>query len=169
MTMRAADVLDVIAALESAAIHVWIDGGWGVDALLHEQTREHDDLDIVASADDVPRLVVVLADLGYREIRTWPDSPEVFVLRAGDVHPVQFDAEGNGIQKIDGGKEAVYPADGLTGTGVIGDHPVRCLTPELQVRSHTGYELKDSDAHDMRALLDRFGVALLPEQQGLLA
>ena len=28
-------------------IKVWIDGGWGVDALLGECTREHQDLDII--------------------------------------------------------------------------------------------------------------------------
>jgi hypothetical protein len=39
------------------------------------------------------------------------------------------------------------------------------LTPEVQVLCHASYELKDSDAHDMRALQEHFGVELLPEQQ----
>src|SRR5687768_3289676 len=77
MTMRAEDVVEVIAALEQAGVKVWVDGGWGVDALLRDQTRVHDDLDVIIGADDVPGLVVVLANLGYTEIRTWPDSPEV--------------------------------------------------------------------------------------------
>ena len=33
-------------------IAVWIDGGWGVDALLGECTREHQDLDIMSSWED---------------------------------------------------------------------------------------------------------------------
>lgn len=28
-------------------MRVWLDGGWGVDALLGRQTRPHDDMDIV--------------------------------------------------------------------------------------------------------------------------
>lgn len=39
--------LDVLAA---ADVTPWIDGGWGVDALLGHQTREHGDLDLVIEA-----------------------------------------------------------------------------------------------------------------------
>jgi hypothetical protein len=39
MTMTAEDVVEVSDALEHACVEVWIDGGWGVDALLEEQTR----------------------------------------------------------------------------------------------------------------------------------
>ncbi len=170
MTMRAEDVVQVIDALERSNVDVWVDGGWGVDAALGEQTREHDDLDMVVGVDDVPRLVVVLANLGYSEIRTWPDSPEVFVLRVADdrridVHPVRFDENGDGVQKIEGGRKWAYPARGFSGNGIIGGRTMRCLTPEVQVLCHAGYELKDSDAHDMRALHERFGVDLLPEQR----
>jgi len=174
MTMRAEDVVEVVDALERTGVEVWIDGGWGVNALLGEQTREHDDLDVVVGVDDVPRLVVILGNVGYTEIRTWPDSPEVFVLRANDdrrvdVHPVRFNDNGDGIQKIEGGREWAYPAAGFTGTGAIGGRPVRCLTPVVQVLCHSGYELKDTDVHDMRALHERFGVDLLPEQLEAIA
>ena len=43
--MDADDVLRVIDRLASADIRVWVDGGWGVDALLGRQTRRHHDLD----------------------------------------------------------------------------------------------------------------------------
>jgi lincosamide nucleotidyltransferase A/C/D/E len=110
MTMRDEDVVELVDTLEHAGVEVWIDGGWGVDALLEKQTRKHEDLDIVVGVDGVPRLVVVLANLGYTEIRTWPDSPEVFVLRAADdrridVHSVRFDEVGDGVQKIGGGRD----------------------------------------------------------------
>ena len=36
----AADVAEVLTTLESYADRIWIDGGWGVDALVAEQTRE---------------------------------------------------------------------------------------------------------------------------------
>jgi lincosamide nucleotidyltransferase A/C/D/E len=170
MTMRAEDVIDAVDALEHAGVELWVDGGWGVDALLDGQTREHDDLDLVVGVDGVPRLIVVLARLGYDEIKPWPDSPEVFVLRAADdrridVHPVRFGDNGDGIQKIGDGAEWTFPARGFAGIGTIGRRSVRCLTADVQVLCHAGYELQDSDAHDMRALHERFGVELLPEQQ----
>ncbi len=44
--MPAEHVVEVYDLLASRGIGVWIDGGWGVDALLERQTREHGDLDI---------------------------------------------------------------------------------------------------------------------------
>jgi len=37
--MNIADVIDLYTQLENLGIEVWLDGGWGVDALLGEQTR----------------------------------------------------------------------------------------------------------------------------------
>ena len=45
--MHAPDVIEVINALGSASVDVWVHGGWGIDALLGEQTRAHDDLDVI--------------------------------------------------------------------------------------------------------------------------
>ncbi|MGH0035700.1 MAG: nucleotidyltransferase domain-containing protein [Myxococcota bacterium] len=39
-------VLEVLETLEGAGVRAWLDGGWGVDALLGERTREHADLTI---------------------------------------------------------------------------------------------------------------------------
>ena len=48
--MLADDVALVVTALAEAGVAAWLDGGWGVDALLGEQTREHDDLDLVMAS-----------------------------------------------------------------------------------------------------------------------
>jgi hypothetical protein len=45
-TMTSADVIDIYSTLGGLGIKIWIDGGWGVDALLGRQTRPHKDLDI---------------------------------------------------------------------------------------------------------------------------
>lgn len=160
---------DVLAVLDALDARVWIDGGWGIDALLGEQTREHDDLDIVLDIDDLPRTIVALARFGYTLIKPWPDSPESFVLtdpadRRVDIHPLRFDNEGNGIQQIIDG-EWTFPAAGLGGVGTIGGRRVSCLTADLQVLCHAGYELDDDDRRDMQALYERFGVELLAEQR----
>ena len=44
------DAIALINLAESLEINVFIDGGWGVDALLGEQTREHQDIDLLTSS-----------------------------------------------------------------------------------------------------------------------
>ena len=40
MTMTAADVLEIVDLLEGVGVESWVDGGWGVDALLGELDQE---------------------------------------------------------------------------------------------------------------------------------
>jgi lincosamide nucleotidyltransferase A/C/D/E len=171
--MTAQDVLEVYDACEHGGVEIWLDGGWGVDALLGEQTREHDDLDIVVAVDHLPSLIVALSRIGFVTVKPWPDSPEGFVVadprdRRVDIHPLRFDEEGNGRQRLHDGTEWLYPAQGLCGSGVVDGRSVRCLTPELQVQCHAGYELQDDDVHDMRELHERLGVELLPAQRAAI-
>ena len=56
-------MLGVLGRLQAAGVPAWLDGGWCVDALLGEQTRRHDDLDLVAPLDGVERLGAALAPL----------------------------------------------------------------------------------------------------------
>ncbi len=51
--MQSTDVLQIITWLETAGIPIWLDGGWGVDALVGRQTRPHDDLDVVIALHHV--------------------------------------------------------------------------------------------------------------------
>jgi hypothetical protein len=44
--VRAEDVIRIHQSLSVNGIQVWLTGGWGIDALLGEQTRQHKDLDI---------------------------------------------------------------------------------------------------------------------------
>jgi hypothetical protein len=62
--MTASDVIEIVRLLDQNRIDVWIDGGWGVDALLGEQTRSHRDLDIAVQHGDVPRLRALLEARG---------------------------------------------------------------------------------------------------------
>jgi Major Facilitator Superfamily/Aminoglycoside-2''-adenylyltransferase len=63
--MSASDVIELLDALEGRGIDVWLNGGWGVDALLGRQTREHDDLDITISAADRKAYSALMAELGF--------------------------------------------------------------------------------------------------------
>lgn len=63
--MNSAMVLEVIDRLVESGIAVWIDGGWGVDALVGQQTRPHTDLDLVIAQADCSAGRAALEPLGY--------------------------------------------------------------------------------------------------------
>lgn len=159
--MTASDVLAVLDALRSRGITVWVHGGWGVDALLGAQSRDHDDLDLVVQLADWPRISRVLGDLGYRVAQGSPPANTVLLDAIGrqvDLHPVRFDARGAGIYRTEAGDDWPFPAAAFAGRGVIAGREVRCLTPEFEVTTHAGYELDDHDRADVAALVARFGV-----------
>lgn len=159
--MDSSSLLAVVDLLEAEAIAVWLDGGWGVDALLGRQTREHDDLDVVVEVADVSRVTDLLTRLGYALVAGAAPKSFVMVDPRGlqvDVHPVTFDAEGGGVYAMEDGKTWVYPGEGFTGRGTVDGRPIRCLSPEVQVLVHSGYELTSKDYRELYLLRERFGV-----------
>jgi lincosamide nucleotidyltransferase A/C/D/E len=161
--MDAQSLAEVVDLLDEHGIEVWLDGGWGVDALLERETREHDDLDLVAELRDSDRIIALLESLGYELVDGAPPVSYVLVDLRGrqvDVHPVTFDAEGGGVYELRGGGRWIYPAEGFSGRGSVAGRPVRCLTPEVQVLVHAGYELTDKDYRELHLLRERFGVEL---------
>jgi lincosamide nucleotidyltransferase A/C/D/E len=165
--MEAADVLDLYNALQNLGVAIWIDGGWGVDALLEKQTRPHQDLDIAIQQKDVAILVELLESRGYHEIKLEIRRPHNFVLADShaheiDIHMIVLDEHGNGIYGPIENAE-MYPAAALAGTGSIAGQTVRCISPEWTIKFHSGYELKEKDYKDVSALCEKFGIDL-PEQ-----
>jgi lincosamide nucleotidyltransferase A/C/D/E len=158
--MEANDVKEIYADLEKRGIRVWLDGGWGVDALLETQTRYHKDLDIIVRDTDVEEVKRVLGRDGFEVTEGTATS---FVLtdtadRSVDVHVVRFDTRGDGVYRMQNGQEWIYPAEGFSGEGKILDMKVRCLSPAAQMLCHTGYEIKAKDIREMELLKERFGV-----------
>ncbi len=161
--MDAAEVVDIVERLQATNIRVWIDGGWGVDALINRQTREHDDLDAVVDLNDVVRIREILGENQYEVSED--ELPTRFVMKNKDgsqvdFHTVTFDEEGGGIQRLQSGKSYRYPPSGFLGRGQIGGQMVDCLTPEVQAECHYGYEPDEKDRHDMELLRDHFGITL---------
>ncbi len=158
--MKADDVITLYQKLEESGIRIWLDGGWGVDALLQEQTRSHKDVDVVVQAEDVGRMREILSRTGFEFAEGTATN---FVLkdpaeREIDVHVVRFDDHGNGIYRMQNGEDWVYPAEGFAGKGKIGAVQVRCLSPSVQMSCHTGYKLREKHIRDMQLLRERFGV-----------
>ena len=164
MTMTAAAVVELLGFLDAGGVETWLDGGWGVDALLGEQTRPHKDADLVVRVSDLDRLRQLLGTKGFSERPG--GTPSNFVLADAsalelDIHAVAFDAQGNGVYRMADGQDWIYPAEGFTGRGSIGGTAVRCLSPAVQVLCHAyGYVPAEKDIEDMEHLRARFGVAL---------
>lgn len=162
--MDAARALDVLEHLQASGIPAWLDGGWAVDALLGEQTREHDDLDLVTRLEDSARIENVLAERGY--VTGYGGPPRSFELvdSAGhqvDVHPAAFTPDGDGVYKMDSGQDWIYPAGGFSGVGRILGHEVACLTPDVVIVNHTtGYALDEAHERDVQALAERYGLCV---------
>lgn len=161
--MGAEEAMRIIAHVQATGLRVWVDGGWGVDALVRRQTRSHDDLDLVVRLQEVPALERELATLGYQRAGGAPPMSFESVDETGrqvDVHPIATD----GAYRMRDGGIWHYPLGGLRGKGAIAGRAVDCLTAATQVICHAGYELDADDLHDLRLLrpahdvLEAFGV-----------
>jgi len=167
--MTAEDVVMVLDRLAREQITVWVDGGWGIDALVAHQTRAHEDLDLVIAQPELTRARLALRELGFEhDPSVQPGLPARLVLvapdgRHVDLHPVVFDNRGDGWQPLGDGAYGAYPSDGLSGEGEIAGRRVRCLTPELQLRHHLGYPPDGNDRHDLRLLAQHFDIGLPPD------
>ena len=153
---------------DELGIRVWIDGGWGVDALLGEQTRDHQDLDIIIPWEDSAVLTKALFAHGFVDIHTDDRTDRNFVMGHRthgmiDFHVVERTEDGGAVYGP-GEIDWIISKSELDVVGYIGGREVRCLSVDYQVRSHTGYTLTDTDFADMHVLHKKYGVQLLPEQ-----
>jgi lincosamide nucleotidyltransferase A/C/D/E len=162
MPISVDEVVDVLDGLAAAGIDASVAGGWAVDALLGRVTREHGDLDLAVDAADIDRAIEALAGLGLSvEVDERPARLAVGDgRRSVDLHPVRWGVDGVGRQSAGTGGEFVYPPVSADARGRIGEREVRCLTPELLVTFHAGYEPRDIDRRDMTALAEHYGLEL---------
>lgn len=161
--MTEQDAVQLLRLLGQMGVGVWIDGGWGVDALLGQQTRPHNDIDIFIEKQHGPAVIRRLMADGYREevMEYTLDDHTVWVAadnRTVDLH--LFEPRDDGTLYFAG---EFFPADMLDGRGVIGGITVNCLTIESQLLYHQGYEHDDEDVHDVLTLCQAFDLPL-PQQ-----
>ena len=155
--MQGNDVINIYNLLENNNIGTYIDGGWGIDALLGKQTRTHADLDIAVQHKDILKLRELLRARGYKDAERADAKDYNFVLsdvngHEIDVHSYTFDSNGNNIYGI------AYPADSLTGTGTINGQPVKCIALEWVIKFHENYKPREEDLKDIQALCETFGI-----------
>ncbi len=146
-----------MSRLKQAGTTVWVDGGWGVDALLGAISRPHSDLDLVALRPELPTVRSALTEAGYTTVlRDWLPTALALADETGreiDLHPVTPTPDGGGNQALADGTEFHYPPPA---TGTIDGQPVACVDVETQIHCHLGYEPSTKDREDMRRLRDRF-------------
>jgi|ERR1700691_815288 lincosamide nucleotidyltransferase A/C/D/E len=152
--MEAADVIEILDALDDAGVRHCVNGGWGVDALVGHRTRQHRDLDLAVDAEGFDRCLTVLGRLGYSAETDW--LPVRIELRSPgdrwvDVHPVAFDEHGNGRQADMDGGFFEYRAEGFS-SGMIAGREVLCLSAQQQRVFRSGYEPRPQDIHDLAQL-----------------
>ena len=140
-------------------------GGWGVDALLGEQTREHHDLDVLVLGEDLPALGELFGDHGFGIKQVWEAEnrwleldgstwPTAFVAGTEedvelDVHVITFEA---GLVVPLCNVPWPFDANSVQGRGVIGGRPVECLSAGTQVAMHHRYELPQAHQRDLNLL-----------------
>ena len=88
--MTANDAIDLYKLFDQHGIKVWIDGGWGVDALLGRQTRKHNDLDVALHHSNLPALCQLLEDRGYRHVPSGGSWACNFVLGDNQGHRIDL-------------------------------------------------------------------------------
>jgi lincosamide nucleotidyltransferase A/C/D/E len=157
--MPLAEVLRVLDAVRSTGCRFWLEGGWGVDALVGRETRPHRDVDVDFDADYEHAVLEVLTGLGYSIETDWrPNRVELSApgSRWVDLHPLVIDANGDARQAgLDGGWHE-FPRSWFT-SGSLGGVTVPCVSVEAQRHFRTGYELRTVDLLDLAQLDRLFG------------
>jgi lincosamide nucleotidyltransferase A/C/D/E len=161
-TMPSERVPEVMEALESRDVRAWVAGGWGVDALIGEETRPHADLDIVfdSTADGEERAFSALTGLGFRVMRREAVPGRIWTERIAlsdreaqvvDLHPVRLEGDAVRVVRADG-SDVLLPAHDAFAAGTLAGRRVPCLSAVLQAELHRGYEAEVKDRLDMERL-----------------
>ena len=153
-TVTTDDLFQVLDLLDHMNMSYWLDGGWGVDVLAGKQTRSHRDVDINFDAHYTDQLLSVLKDGGYEIVTDWtPVRIELYhpQLSYIDIHPFVLGENGTAKQADLEGGWYEFDAD-LFGSAVFQGRTIPCISIKGQRLFHTGYELRDSDKHDIKVL-----------------
>lgn len=156
------EVVRIIQLAEIAGIPIVVEGGWGVDALLGWQTREHADLNLAINQQYLASLLNILRRLDYQYLPRADEWEHSFVLENGAGHQIDIHSfVRNSKGQIVGGVE--YPGDSLNGEGRIAGTNLTCIQTEWQLDFHLGYDFDHQDYQDVNYLCNLRRIQLPPE------
>ncbi|HZU72755.1 MAG TPA: hypothetical protein VE990_08290 [Acidimicrobiales bacterium] len=156
--MDPVDVFAVLDAIEARGVAVHLMGGWGVDALVGRQTRQHLDLDVICAMGEVAAIDAALSGLGYHQDHSEPGFvPECPIParrfytdaseRRVDVHLME--------PGLDLGVGPVFAE------GSIAGRKVGCLSgPAQLVFTHGDYEPNPADRHNLVVMCEALDLPL---------
>lgn len=154
------DAIEIISYAVDNGIDIWLDGGWGVDALLETETRAHNDIDLFVEKINSKKFIDIIKEKGFSEIEeayttashtVWKDTKGRII----DLHIFEFNEQGNLVFEGE-----TYSGDVFSGIGKISNKVVKCISAENQVLFHLGYEHDENDVHDVRLLCERFNIPI---------
>jgi hypothetical protein len=98
---RAEALIDLLRRSDEANAQVSLVGGYGLDALYGQLTRDHHDFDLLVGAESRDAFVKILIDLGYENVPTRSDprrGKEEYIKRVSEadyeVEFIVFDSAG---------------------------------------------------------------------------
>src|SRR5439155_16292957 len=160
-------VSPVMKTLDEAGIRAWLAGGWGIDALLGEETRRHLDLDIafLEEGHSESRAVDALHARGFQFVKReanpgrWLGERIVLSDDAGHLLELLPISLSEGSVVVQAGEETLtFAASEAFTTGTVDGETVPCLSASLQATLHHGYESTENDRRDMALLCARFNL-----------
>jgi lincosamide nucleotidyltransferase A/C/D/E len=152
--------------LDQHELRYWVVGGWGVDALLGEVTREHNDLDLLLVGSQHATTWRLLHDHGFALAYTWEENVDVPGDLVEGTQPTAYvlrDSEGRELDvhvldECEGVPRPIWSTDrplvdgALDARGWIDRTEVPCISVEMQLRAHEGYELPAPQLADVDRL-----------------
>ncbi len=162
--MSAGRVREAYQLLADEGVRCWVVGGWGIDALLGRQTREHQDLDVLLVRSEHARAWHLLHRAGFSLAYRWGENqddaeggpggalwPTAYVLTDDeggqiDVHVLRDDLTPMWIT------DRALDTGALDASGAIDGLTVACLSAPAQRLAHTGYELPAEQRRDLQLL-----------------
>ena len=129
------DACWIIGLSAGAGIGVYLDGGWGVDALVGRETRAHNDIDLFVQRGDYQRFVDLIADEGFSEVAAsfttedhtvWQDEAGRIV----DLHCFDFAENGDILYQGDRFPGEVCSGRSFRGGGASARWRCRASTPK---------------------------------------
>ena len=160
--VRIEDACEIIQFALQNSIKVYLDGGWGVDALLGRETRIHNDIDLFVELKNYHDFIHVIKQHGFDEVTmeyttdshtVWKDDKQRII----DLHCFEYTDDGILYERD------VFPIETFSGEGRIGDITISCIEPLSQVTFHLGNEHDENDVHDVMLLCEVFQIAVPDE------
>lgn len=173
--MSAGNLLKIRSELNDMGIDIWIDGGWGVDALLGRETRVHKDMDFIADKKFYGKIREFFFNKGYEVSDAEPDEEWHFIMEGPegmvDVMMLNFLEDGSATYAPSASVGA-FPDFAFDGEGEIDGAKVECISAEYRllcltkaygVVGRTGYIFNEKDYNDLKALSEKFDIPMPPE------